>query len=74
MNTFRDILRKKETIWETLGVGGKIVKLILKKQDMTTWKGFNWHRIGASADSCEHGNELQLSIKDREFLNQPCDY
>jgi hypothetical protein len=33
------------------------------------WTGFIWFRTGTSGGSCEHGNELSGSIKERKFLD-----
>jgi hypothetical protein len=53
-----DICRRDKTISEKLGAGREILKWILTKQHMMAWEGFIWLRTGATASSCEHGNEL----------------
>lgn len=44
-----------------------MLKLILKEWDMRGWIGLSRLRTGFSR-SCEHGNEISGSIKDREYL------
>jgi hypothetical protein len=40
---------------QNLGVNEwKILKLIIKKLDITVWTGFIWLRIGFSGGLCEH--------------------
>jgi hypothetical protein len=40
-----------------LVIDGRILKWILKKQDMTVWPGFIWLRIRTGARLCEHSNK-----------------
>jgi hypothetical protein len=46
-----------------LGVDGRILKFILKKQDFRMFTGFIWLMISPRGGLFEHGNESSGSIK-----------
>jgi hypothetical protein len=61
---------KAKDHFEDLGVGGRMLKCILKKQGMGMSNGFIYHRIRPSVRSCEDGDETSGCIKgEEEFID-----
>ena len=55
--------------WGDLGVDGLIILgWIFRRWDVLIWTGLGWPRI-ETADACECGNELSVSVKCEEFLD-----
>jgi hypothetical protein len=45
------------------------IKTVLKEINEELWSGLIWLRIGTSAGSCEHGNELKVFINSEEIFD-----
>jgi hypothetical protein len=68
VQTFSLENRKGTDHLEDLGVDGRILNRILKKQCGKVRVGFIWLRIGTDGGSCEHGNEASSTTKGKEFI------
>jgi hypothetical protein len=53
----------KETPIEGLGTDGSIIfKLIVNKDGICLWTGFNWLKKNSVAITCEHGSEHYVRL------------
>ena len=48
----------KKKLMQDYGGNTQRKEIILKKQDGRQWNGVIWLRIGTSAGSCKHSNDL----------------